>query len=91
MIAISDVRSSISSGANADMLISMQWATQESANPDSIGALVRNRTKGDTITSMQDCSNQSGNPSFLRFSAIRFRVAGEKTIACLNFETVRSG
>src|ERR1035437_9046814 len=34
---------------------------------------------------------QSGNPSFRRFSAIRFRAAGEKTIACLNFETVRSG
>src|SRR6478736_9946402 len=36
---------------------------QKSANPDSIGALARNRTKGDTKTSMQDCSNQSGNPS----------------------------
>ena len=34
---------------------------------------------------------QSGNPSFRRFSAIRFRTAGEKTIACLNFEAVRSG
>jgi hypothetical protein len=38
-----------------------------------------------------DCPIQSGNPSFRRFSAIRFRTAGEKTIACLNFETVRSG
>jgi Fe-S cluster assembly iron-binding protein IscA len=38
-----------------------------------------------------DLSNQSGNPSFRRFSAIRSRTADEKTIACLNFFTVRSG
>src|ERR1700736_2572591 len=38
-----------------------------------------------------DCPNQSGKPSFRRFSAMRFRTAGEKTIACLNFEIVRSG
>ena len=34
---------------------------------------------------------QSGSPSFRRFSAIRFRGMVEKTIACLNFATVRSG
>ncbi len=39
----------------------------------------------------RDCTNQSGNPSLRRFSPIRSRTAGEKTIACLNFEIVRSG
>ena len=36
-------------------------------------------------------SNQSGNPSFRRFSAIRSKVVPEKTIACLYFEIVKSG
>jgi len=33
----------------------------------------------------------SGNPSFRRLPATRSSVGLEKTIACLNFETVRSG
>lgn len=36
-------------------------------------------------------SHQSGKPTFRRFSAIRSSTAGENTIACLNFEMVRSG
>jgi hypothetical protein len=35
--------------------------------------------------------HQPGKPSFLRFSAIRSSTGAEKTIACLNLETVRSG
>jgi hypothetical protein len=34
---------------------------------------------------------QSGKPSFRRFSAMRSRATFENTIACLIFETVRSG
>ena len=34
---------------------------------------------------------QSGRPSFLRFSTMRSRVAGENTMACRNVTPVRSG
>ena len=36
-------------------------------------------------------SHHSGNPSFRRFSAMRSSAVGENTMACLNFEMVRSG
>ena len=46
--------------------------------------------EGATITPVAT-PDQSGKPSFRRFFAIESRVVVEKTIACLNFETVKSG
>jgi hypothetical protein len=40
---------------------------------------------------LKEVGHQSGNPTLRRFSAITFSTAGEKTIACLNFDTVKSG
>jgi hypothetical protein len=54
-----------------------------------LGAIPRDRRRNDHF--QRGMPIQSGKPSFRRFSAMRSRAVFEKTIACLYFETVRSG